>query len=304
MENQEPSLHDKSQTTFSPTSKALASALTSTLTQLKPQGNSLITGKASASLCPTGKPFSEIALGELRNIGQNVQTGNLLDDRALWTLLVQHFGLSRIVKREKFNSEFDVVGYEIGFSGVGPGEQTALDAMIFFNKPAPTKFVAGKIAKLRAAMAHKATSNEDLTLQIEAYVEHLVEYPPDAVAFVVDKTIAEKKWFPLVSELRDELDKIMLFRKALLDAFMNPNPALLVQEKQKQIASDPRLRMHWKDLSRRDWLPQHWEEYIADAEKMVGLAKQNPHVFKEEEWSSVVARRQHEHFEFLRGKSL
>ena len=69
---------------------ALAGELKSTL---RPNSAvSLITTSPSERPAPIGKPLSEHGLAKLRSFAQSVQSDNLLDDQALETLLVQHFG--------------------------------------------------------------------------------------------------------------------------------------------------------------------------------------------------------------------
>lgn len=59
----------------------------------------------------------------------------------------------------------------------------------------------------------------------------------------------------------------------------------------------------WKETERRAWTPAHWENYVTEAERMVMLAQQNPHRFSESEYRGLLARRQHERFEFNRGRA-
>lgn len=60
-------------------------------------------------------------------------------------------------------------------------------------------------------------------------------------------------------------------------------------------------RLNWRDLSRRDWLPLHWDAYIAEAEKMVRHAQREPHRFCIDDYAALLARRQKERFDFKRG---
>src|SRR5262245_54693688 len=57
------------------------------------------TSLQKAKPAPIGKPLSEHGLETLRSIAKSVNGGNLLDDQALRTLLVQHFE-SRLAIRE------------------------------------------------------------------------------------------------------------------------------------------------------------------------------------------------------------
>src|ERR1700692_2407447 len=66
------------------------------------------TGSEKERLVPTGKPLCETGLQTLRSIAQSVQSGKLLDDKMLETLLVQHFGSSRFTSRAKIEHVRDV----------------------------------------------------------------------------------------------------------------------------------------------------------------------------------------------------
>jgi hypothetical protein len=57
-----------------------------------------------------------------------------------------------------------------------------------------------------------------------------------------------------------------------------------------QTASLPRKRDR-HDIPREKWTPHDWDAHIVDAENMLNLARQNPTVFKVEDWHEEVSRR-------------
>ena len=206
-------------------------------------------------------------------------------------LLVQHFGQQRLgvkpLTEHRYSEngyECTIVGYQISFSGLENQELKILDALEFFNRRATPEFLARKLAQLREVMARTNESNQDISLLIETYSEHLEQYPPDVVAYVIDKAIATKKWFPLVSELRSEMESLVRFRKTILDAFAASRNPMIEQKPVQAIEADPRLSIHWKQLSKSEWLPQHFEWAIEEVSDMLELAKQNPNYLNVSMW--------------------
>jgi hypothetical protein len=188
---------------------------------------SLITTSPSERPAPIGKPLSEHGLAKLRSFAQSVQSDNLLDDQALETLLVQHFGSRLTCKREvdhnySADGGYDpkVMGVDVGIDRLGDAELKLFDAIDFFNKPADTTFIAGKLAQLRAVMARASESQGDIEIVIATYAEHVSSYPRDIVGYVTDKCIHTRKWFPLVSELCAEMESLVAFRRAVRTAFV------------------------------------------------------------------------------------
>lgn len=217
-------------------------------TSTKNSENSLTITSQKERPAQTGKPLSEHGLNALRNIAASVSKGHLMDDKELGTLLEQHFGPQRYCAKEKVKHVYSENGYdciteghEITLDALHNNEMKLFDALEFLNRKATPEFVAGKLAQLRAVMARASESQNDIQLVMATYAEHLQEYPPDIVAYVVDKTIATKKWFPLVSELRKEMETMVSFRRSILNAFercrnpmlSNKNPVELVDRSQE-----------------------------------------------------------------------
>jgi hypothetical protein len=261
---------------------------------------SLITTSPSERPAPIGKPLSEHGLARLRSFAQSVQSGNLLDDQALGTLLVQHFGSRLTCKREvdhnySTDGGYDpkVMGVDVDIDDLGDAELKLFDAIDFFNKPADTAFIARKLAQLRAVMARASESQGDIEIVIATYAEHVSSYPRDIVGYVIDKCIHTRKWFPLVSELCSEMESLVAFRRAVRTAFEEArNPLLAGKAEAKRVAADPRLGMSHRELEKKDWLPCHWRWYVEDAEHMAQLNRDNGRMTQADEWQ-VIAEQRH-----------
>lgn len=287
-----------STTALRPISDVLNSLLPSA-SEPKSEGceqNSSITGKAMVVQKPIGKPPSEIVLGSLRNIAQNMLNGNLVDDKMLEMLLVQHFGQSRFSTGAKLKHKYgkdgydcEIEGYDVKLDGLSDSEMKLFDALEFLNKPAQPDFIAKNLAKLRIVMARAGESNDDLTLLIHTYAEHLAEFPPDVVKAVCEKIINNNKWFPLVSDMRIEMLRLVKFRRAILESFeMCRNPLLAQQAELKRIAADPRLKLHWKEFPKSKWMAFHYDQAIADMEGMMAMAQEGKTQTPLAEWQAKV----------------
>ena len=282
---------------------ALPSLANSGLTQSGNAENSSITGAARESSRQIGRPLSETVLDSLRNIAQSVNSGKPMDDQALETLLVQHFGSSRLAIRKKLKHvygadggyESGVAGYETQLDGLADCEMKIFDALEFLNRSARPDFVAKQIGRLQAVMARRAESNEDIAVVIDVYTEHLEKYPPNVVAAVCTDIIDSKKWFPLVSELNQHCNRLVAFRRAILKCFEAArNPLFTGKAEAKLIAADPRLGMSHRELNRKDWLPCHWDWYVGGAEHMAQLNRNNGRLTQADEWQAIFEKRQNE----------
>ena len=303
MENPHPSDHENqpptSMTGLRQISTVLNSLPISASNPTEPQKNLSIIGNQPESQCAIGKPPSAIVLDSLRSIAQNVIQGRLMDDQMLETLLAQHFGSQRFETKSKLKHVYGENGYDsyietyaVKLDHIFDNEMKLYDAVEFLNRPASRDFVERQVARLRVVMARISESNDDLALLLDTYGAHLSEFPPDIVKAVCDKIIDDRKWFPLVSEMRQEMQRLVQFRKSIWNKFQAlRNSLLAAQEKQKQLEADPRLGTHFKALPRSQWLPQHYAWWIEDAERMLELAVQNPSIYNPESWMKEISRR-------------
>jgi hypothetical protein len=72
------------------------------------------------------------------------------------------------------------------------------------------------------------------------------------------------------------------------------NPLFTGKAEAKLIAADPRLGMSHRELSRKDWLPCHWDWYVGDAEHMAQLSRDNGRLTQADEWQAIFEKRQNE----------
>lgn len=275
---------------------SLPISASSTEISTEPSRNLSTIGNPVDAQCPTGKRPSETVLGSLRNIAQNVLNGKMMDDETFRTLLVQHFGSSRLTSITKLKHcytdgyECKVDGYEISLDALHDSEMDLFSAVEFLNRPAKKDFIAKELARVRVVMARRAESNDDLALLIDTYANHLAEFPPDVVKAACEKIIDNAKWFPLVSEMRAEMARLVRYRRAVMQCFEEiRNPLLAGRATQRRLASDPRCHQHWRDLPKKDWLHCHFDWAIGEAEKMLETARANPQFFSADDWEKRIA---------------
>ena len=208
----------------------------------------------------------------------------------------QHFTSSRLTTKTKLKHvygdggyESKVESYDIELDALHDSEMDLFTAVEFLNRPAKHDFIAKELARVRVVMARRGESNEDLALLIDTYANHLGGFPPDIVKAACEKIIDNGKWFPLVSEMLSEMRRMVKYRRAMLNCFEEKrNPLLAKKAEQRLLSSDPRLQEHWRDLPKKDWLPQHFELAIKECEKMRMLAEQNPTILNAKDWQEKI----------------
>ena len=186
-------------------------------------------------------------------------------------------------------------GWEVELSGMEDGEMRFFDALEFFNKPATPTFIAGQIGRLRVTMPRRAEDNGDIEVLIDTMVDDFKDYPADIIAHVAKKWRSEERFFPLIREFKQKLDDLVAFRVAVLRGMENARNPLLAAKKQKQIANDPRMKIYWMDLPKKDWMDCHWNAALEEAKSMLKLARENPSILNLELWENEVKKLQSEY---------
>lgn len=197
--------------------------------------------------------------------------------------MTQHFG-SRLAIQARVNDDYEIEAYTVKFSGLDGGERPVIDALEYLNRPAKPEFLAGKIARLRVAMARRTEGEKDFELLIDTMMTLCRDYPADVVAWATDQWLRTKKFFPLPKEFIGMLDERVALRRALLAALRGDMKAL----------ARPADPVDWKDLPRERWDEHMWAAYVGDAEAMLALAHQNPSMMDSTLWEAEVSKRKAE----------
>lgn len=81
-----------------------------------------------------------------------------------------------------------------------------------FNKPLPSQQIIKLIARLQIICPERAKPEYDTKARIAIWVEELSKYPADVVNYALRMRY---KWFPTLSEVLDNCDNEMAYRKLI-----------------------------------------------------------------------------------------
>ena len=79
-----------------------------------------------------------------------------------------------------------------------------------FNKPLPKQEIVKLIARLQIICPEKNKTQIDTAARTAIWVEELSKYPADVVTYALK---SRYKWFPMLSEVLDNCDNEMAYRK-------------------------------------------------------------------------------------------
>lgn len=224
-------------------------------------------------------------VNSLRQVAEAKRAGMPVDDANLQALLTQHFG-SRLDIRVNHDygdgaGGFEIIGFTVKLLKRDDSDKELIPALEYLNAPAKPEFLAGKIARMRVVMARRNESDKDIEMLIDTLVSMCREYPADAVAWAADHWMRTQKFFPLPKEFIDLLDERVRLRRALLAA---------IQCDVKALPKPAPAPMGFKELPRAAWNPAMWADFVADAEGMARIAKDNP-MFDAAGWEAEVVKR-------------
>lgn len=81
-----------------------------------------------------------------------------------------------------------------------------------FNKPLPSQQIIKLIARLQIICPERAKPEYDTKARTAIWVEELSKYPADIVTYALRRRY---KWFPALSEVLDNCDNEMAYRKLI-----------------------------------------------------------------------------------------
>jgi hypothetical protein len=183
-------------------------------------------------------------------------------------------------------------GHEISLDCLHGGENSIYQAVEFLRRRAKPQHIAGLIARMRVSLIRRAEDNADAEILMDTLMDICSPYPYDIVKATTDKWLKTKKFFPIPSEFKAELDELFAFREGIFQAFeLHRNPILARERAARKISADPRFGVHFKALPRKEWMKQHYDWWVEEAEGMVNLARQNPALMNPAVWEAEVNRR-------------
>lgn len=178
---------------------------------------------------PARMPASSIGTRQPET-GVVVRLGNAPPVLKMFGLPETSVRLARFIERASVWTASDVFGQDGQFEAAYPREVVILpDTPVAdvdaaraqlgeLMAPAPSKFVATKLAELRSLTAHRARPGDDVEMMATAFTARLAKYPADVVAAACDAWADREEWWPSWAELKAECDKRMRGRLALAAA--------------------------------------------------------------------------------------
>jgi hypothetical protein len=231
-------------------------------------------------------------------LAAQAKTGAQVTDDQLVESLRQAVG-SRLVIKAKWRRIYDdggvyseaLNGYDVTIDRLEHGEAKILEAFEFFNRPVmpdQIKTVVGMLTRMRVSLMRRNESDSDAELLIDTALTVCKAYPFDIVMNSMNGWLTGKKFFPLPVEMKDELDAAVMLRRSLLAGFTTARRHTLAPPREN--ASLPRNFERY-EVSKARWSPKDWDDHVADAERMLELARQNPAMMNVQGWHDEVSHR-------------
>jgi len=125
------------------------------------------------------------------------------------------------VAREYIDPQYGYDSELVSFTlGPVPSADRGLAAAILdvALQPASVEVIQQALTALRVATKASHMQEGDLTLTMQVYADECAEYPPDVVRAACLRWMRREKWFPSLSELRDEMQRLVRRRRLIADA--------------------------------------------------------------------------------------
>lgn len=217
------------------------------------------------------------------------------DIEKLDAVVAEHFGTMREPvygyapdRDEKGNiigQQFDIVAYRQNYAKRTDPPPRLRDAML---RPAKKRHVVYHLTRL-AAHKRDTQGEESLAVRLEDIAFDLGEVSEWAV-IISCRELRQRPgvWYPESSEIiRVIRDNDGLIRNLFKTS---PQSARIAAQKRERTAAP--IDRYERDKT--TWTKQDWQDHIADARKMVDLAKENPEIFNGDEWLAEVEKRKNE----------
>lgn len=200
------------------TSKIANSALALAATHTPSPPDSAISGTASPGRAvsrPIGQLPGVIGAAELLTAEQAWQAR---DSDSLESALYRSLKPVQTCLRPLSDDSHDLVGYEL-VSPLPPASLPMLrDIARRINEPAGPNEAIGMITRLLTVTKSREADGIDLRHMIAILAEELAEFPIDVLATVCRKWARQEKWWPSLSELRDQCQRATRWRRSLKKA--------------------------------------------------------------------------------------
>lgn len=116
------------------------------------------------------------------------------------------------------NASFDLVGYERIGKLDHATKALLLSMANKINEPATREIIARAAGRCLQVTKARETDGMDLRLMVEIFCDELVEFPPDVAVHAFRKHARQEKWWPSLSEIRDQCQRATRWRRSLKKA--------------------------------------------------------------------------------------
>lgn len=189
--------------------------------------------------------------------------------------------------RKTFTDEFGIYTLDDQPIGTEPTYEASLD----LNPDASNAILASALglSPQEATLGHLVrlslhkvlgSTEQDRAVLLNDYTQSLSGVP-EFVLWLTFRHFMENE----PSRFYPSLAAMIEVARSVEDALRQANHSL------KKIAPVPSAPRSYRDLPREKWTPDHWQDYVHEAEAIAELAKQNPVVLDAKGWEEIVAKR-------------
>lgn len=171
-----------------------------------------ITTPAKEACLPIGTERFSRGLETLRNSVQAKADAEKINNQLRESLRLA-LG-SQIAFHETTNRDFEITNCKIVLRSPMPAECVA--AIEYLNRPARSDVVAVELTRLKCLTARRKEAGIDLEASTAALTEELRNYPEDVVRTVCRNWARKNVFFPVLKELIEGCESLMMLRRALL----------------------------------------------------------------------------------------
>lgn len=141
-------------------------------------------------------------------------------------------------------------------------------ALDYLCKPCANEIIYREVYGMWNVMAKRAEDGSDFEAKQAIFADELRKYPQDIIIFICRN--ARKSWlfFPALSEIIKECDKLYNFRLSLRNAMREPTPQITKQTS-------------YREIERKDWNPHHFLQKITDLLYFASLHQKEHHATEE-----------------------
>ena len=180
------------------------------------------------------------------------------------------------------------------------GEESVLEIDVRFvaNPPVAMLNAALALSPSTACLKHLmhlalhkrvGTDQKQLTILLADYISALSGFPEFVIWQVCSHywTNDPRPFLPFIAEMKDACEALTLRLQSIKSRLVR----IAAEPPRKLSRAEILAGMHHKELDRDEWLPCHWEQWVAEARQMATMFRADGKTASAEEWDGIAARR-------------